>query len=71
MGKAEEFLKKFREQREPGYIPIDTKGLKDPNQEIADWIDLRLKKGLEIDNDIYDDLVKLRDKLRKKEKSNG
>lgn len=47
---------------------IDPRGLKDPDQELADWIDARLDKALPGDRDSYDELIALRDKLRAKGK---
>lgn len=65
---AEKRLKqiaKFREQREPGYIPIDTKGLKDPDDELIDWIKQRLGKhrAQDYSSGVYADLEKLLQKL--------
>ena len=37
-----------------------------PDLELADWIDKRLAKCLPGDQDIYDEMIALRNKLRKK-----
>jgi len=53
---------------EQGTYIIDPKNLKDPDQELADWIDARLAKALPGDRDAYDELVALSKKLRAKGK---
>jgi hypothetical protein len=58
--------KKLVNLLEQGTYIIDPKNLKDPDQELADWIDARLSKALPGDRDVYDELIALRDKLRAK-----
>jgi replication-associated recombination protein RarA len=60
--------KKMLNLLEQGTYIIDPKNLKDPDQELADWIDARLAKARPQDQDVYDELVALSKKLRAKGK---
>lgn len=58
--RAKKFLN-FLEERPIGYIPIDVKGLKDPDEELIDWLKKRLSKHRPEDysSGVYFELEKL------------